>query len=245
MTERRCSILVISGFILNILSTQVGGFKILALDLYLSNVAFIAFAALYPLDRTRKTVGVLWYLALGAILHGTVFLGLKHEPEISGWSGFAISLIVLSIYLVLNHLALKKSKPLQQTSGIRFGYESIAILALFSALTIIVFRVLDAVLVDIPNEQRSILLFGVEFHHINFGIMLLLAVDMFGYARRQGKYMVALIMAGIGLGMLIDQSVYFALMHITDESYRSQESLWGAIIVYILCTGVWFWRAAK
>lgn len=243
MIARNCNILVISGFVLSVLSTLVGGFKLFTLDLYLSNVAFIVFAALYPFERTHKVIGTVWCLAVGAMLHGVVFLSLKHEHEIQGWSVLALSLAVLFIYLVLKHFSIKQFKPLP--SAAHLENKAIAILALFAALTIVIFRTLDAALVDIPNEQRSILLFGVEFHHVNFGVILLLAMDMLGYARRQGKYMLGLIVAGFGLGMVIDQSVYFALEQITDDSYRGQVSLWGAIVVYIICAGVWLWRAEK
>ena len=245
MTERKCSILIILGFVVSVLSTLAGGVKIYDLDLYLCNAAFITFAALYPFDRTRIIIGALWCLSVGAMLHGLVFLGLKHESPISAWSGFGVSSVILIAFLVLYHLSQKKLKPPSLASSLRFNNKRIATFASFAALTIVAFRVMDAMLEGIPNEQRSIMLLGVEFHHINFGIITLLAVDMLGYSRHQGNNMLVLLVVGVGLGMLIDQSVYFALAQITDESYRSQTSLWGAIIVYIFCAGVWFWHTAK
>ena len=74
----------------------------------------------------------------------------------------------------------------------------------------------------VPNEDRSIFIGDLEFHHINYGLALLVLLPLFyKIAQNVSSKISFFIYAFIGFiyGTVIDESYYYMLKDVTDEAY--------------------------
>ena len=98
-------------------------------------------------------------------------------------------------------------------------------LALISWGMIAVFQFSNRVLRarGVPNEERSVMWANVEMHHINWGIVLVVAIAMLWVLFSRGKWsrILGVLLLGVGLGFIWDEWIYYALAKVTDDVYFS------------------------
>jgi len=93
---------------------------------------------------------------------------------------------------------------------------------------------------NIPNEERSIIILGVEIHHLVIGMLLLTLTLPFIIITRQFTWLslILVLLALIGIGFITDQYTYCLLKEISDSTYFGSFSFWGGLIVSIACS-IW------
>jgi glycerophosphoryl diester phosphodiesterase len=97
------------------------------------------------------------------------------------------------------------------------------------------FRVSHQFSLDIPNEERSLMIRGVEVHHLNLGLIaLVLAGFLRTWGMRGGLRWLGLLMYGVGAALYLDESVYICLAEVTDAAYAGTFSTGGGILAIAL-----------
>lgn len=98
-------------------------------------------------------------------------------------------------------------------------------------LTVVAYRVHYAVMVHsgVPNEERSLMVYGYEFHHIYSGTLILWMV--MGVIMVRPKWVASVIgmmIMGFAIASTADQVTYFCQSEVSDEAYGNPTSLIGA-----------------
>jgi hypothetical protein len=78
------------------------------------------------------------------------------------------------------------------------------------------------VIKDIPNQERSFYIGGLEFHHINYGIILLILIPfIYKYTTKlSGAYsFLSYIFIGFIYGTVFDEAFYYMLQDVSDDAY--------------------------
>jgi hypothetical protein len=110
------------------------------------------------------------------------------------------------------------------------------------ALSLVGYRVSQTYfrLAGVPNEQRSLLVFGHEIHHASTGTLLLVVGALVLASRGIGHrtHRLAAVAAAVGCGFVADQYPYLFYAVMTDSRYFGDVSAVGAV----LATGsvIWF-----
>ncbi len=93
----------------------------------------------------------------------------------------------------------------------------------------------------VPNEERSVIVGGIEWHHVNWGILLLpVAVVAASSLEVPGPKRLALaLVTGLGVGMVLDQWYYYMGEQVTDESYFEPATWGSALALGVVLLGVW------
>jgi hypothetical protein len=87
---------------------------------------------------------------------------------------------------------------------------------------------------------RHFYIAGYLVHHLFFGIMIEVPaafVLAFGM-RRPAVAVLAPIALGIGSAMILDEVFYLIATEATSQDYRSSVSVWGAVILISMATGL-------
>lgn len=99
-------------------------------------------------------------------------------------------------------------------------------------------------IMGILNEKRSIFIGGLEFHHINYGIILLTLVPfLFKYASRLSSIYRFLVYIFIGFiyGTVFDECVYYMLQDINDVTYQYPIPILASVIIMCASFTLWFY----
>jgi hypothetical protein len=109
-------------------------------------------------------------------------------------------------------------------------------------LTIIILRVTFLITKEIPNEERSIIVHGVEIHHAVTGTILMLLMNIAATRMRQPPGIMFNALLGIIAGLVLDQVMYLPLIEVTDSAYNGIMSWIGAIagVILFACAGIAF-----
>ncbi len=93
----------------------------------------------------------------------------------------------------------------------------------------------------VPNEERSVMLGGVELHHINWGIILIVVVVMISASIELAMLWRMLLAAvtGFGVGMILDEWFYYMARQVTDDAYFETVTWASAVGLGVLLLGVW------
>lgn len=103
---------------------------------------------------------------------------------------------------------------------------------------LVVFRVTHEQTLHIPNEERSLMIGGVEIHHLNLGcLMLTVLIGLRSVGLRSWFRWVGVVLLGLGAGFYWDEWIYMALRDVSDQAYREYPSLIGGIFGI----GLWWW----
>lgn len=97
--------------------------------------------------------------------------------------------------------------------------------------TVVFFRVIYLLTIDVPNEGRSLIIAGVEVHHFAIGAFLLVGLVISRLWTRTLSPFWRHVLPGVAVGMILDQTVYMSLLEISDLSYNSPASWWGAVVL--------------
>ena len=95
-------------------------------------------------------------------------------------------------------------------------------------ITVIIVRGGNILARDIPNESRSLIIMGVEFHHLFTGFLFVhisqIILVYFNYSNSFRTIYV------IGTALIADQITYIMIVPLNDEAFFSSFSFVGAII---------------
>jgi hypothetical protein len=101
---------------------------------------------------------------------------------------------------------------------------------------------------NVPNEERSIFINGLEFHHINYGLIFLILVPfLFKYASHFTKLFSSLTYLFIGFiyGTVFDECYYYMLSNMTDDAYLYPNIFFTQIICMSFVCLFWFYLLKK
>lgn len=102
------------------------------------------------------------------------------------------------------------------------------------ALSLVGYRVSQTYfrMVGVPNEQRSLLVYGHEIHHASTGTLLLVVGGLVLASRGIGRrvHRVAAVVAAVGCGFVADEYPYLFYAIMTDSRYFGRISVLGAVI---------------
>ena|SRR3989338_8728598 len=102
--------------------------------------------------------------------------------------------------------------------------------------TIIFFRLIVSII-----GNTSLYIFGTEFHHLFFGVILLMITGFIRFFSTNEKLnRLDLILFGVGTGMVVDQFVYIIFTLGDHLSYFSAVSLYGAIVFSIMLVAMFY-----
>jgi hypothetical protein len=120
----------------------------------------------------------------------------------------------------------------------------IATLLAFAVLTMILYHGSNYYMKfykNIPNIDRSLFIGGLEWHHINFGVIMLLLTPLL-YARnflRINSYALYALLGGI-YGTILDECYYYTQTPVTDNAYFEPQTFWIQIATLLLIMLLWF-----
>jgi hypothetical protein len=110
----------------------------------------------------------------------------------------------------------------------KFSLTWATLYSLFIVSILLFFRLYNVFMRDIPNEERSLMIAGIEIHHIISGLFIL-SFSTILILNFPSKSRVVLIFYCLGLAMIGDQITYFLMYPLTDAAFFTPFSLIGAI----------------
>ena len=195
-------------------------FTIYHLHISIGHLAYLSLLILLPF---RFQMHWIWMvsstLALLDLLH---LIYQTNDLKIPSWSQY--TLFIMGTVLLLLMLAIALSHIKQNTTVSR---QSTVVIAFSAVIAMSVYHLINVYLKfvqHVPNEQRSIMIGGLEIHHINYGIILLTFVPLLFYAKEKMANFfsfVILILIGLIYGTVFDESFYYMLDAVTDDAYFS------------------------
>ena len=97
---------------------------------------------------------------------------------------------------------------------------------------------------DIPNEERSVMINGLEFHHINYGIALLVIVPFLFkyiyYFKSKKSKIFGYIFIGFIYGTVFDEAYYYMLQEVSDDAYFEISIILASLGIMALSLTIWF-----
>jgi hypothetical protein len=187
-----------------------------------ANIAVVALAVWFPVRHANPWFSRLWYVMLGIALDGMVFLIIKSSYGYYSSPAIYGAAALLAIYILAS---VSIRSPISQD----FDDVHPRVMLLCAAIIILVLRLVDFAIAEIPNEARSLFIGGFEIHHINGGVVGLILLDHLRRPRSPFLRSIHDIAAGTAMGSVLDQGLYYALSEVSDVAYREPASLIGAL----------------
>ncbi len=205
------------------ISTNYLGLNIGEVDIHLGNISYMCllFLSIY-LVKSINIIKSLWiFFSTLASLDMLALMYIKNNKDIP--INFLYDFPILDIVLISLLITFF-------VKNIDFKVDflpkkAILIMFVFSLVTMFVYHASNyylKVVKNVPNEDRSIFIGDLEFHHINYGLMLLIFVPLFfKLAQKISSKLSFFIYAFIGFiyGTVLDESYYYILKDVTDEAY--------------------------
>ncbi|NKQ40699.1 MAG: hypothetical protein HF962_03925, partial [Sulfurovum sp.] len=172
--------LALAIFYLWSLSTNYLGLSIGELDIHLGNFAYMGllFLSIY-LTKKKNIIRSLWiFFSTLASLDMLALMYIKNEENIP--SNFLYDFPILYIILISMLITFFIRKVSYNIDFV--PKKSIFIIFIFSILTMLIYHGANyylKVIKNVPNEDRSIFIGDLEFHHINYGLLLLIFLPLF------------------------------------------------------------------
>jgi len=101
----------------------------------------------------------------------------------------------------------------------------------------------------ISNEDRSIMINGLEIHHINYGIILLVFLPIVLKIISKVSNKLALILLNIYIGFIygtvFDEAYYYMLKKVSDEAYLYLSVIGVQVLITIIIFALWKYFLVK
>lgn len=183
----------------------------------------------------------LWFFASAAALGDLPALAIRGtaqaEPVRDLAVGGALALAVLLPAALLGGARPGRSghdgASLRAVAGVGAG----------ALLTIGAFQVFNRMMraAGVANEGRSLIVGGVEVHHLNWGVLLLvgavLALSRFSPPRWARPALLAVV--GLAIGLVADEWLYYAAREVTDEAYFEPLTWLSALLLVLVVLAAW------
>ena len=184
----------------------------------------------------RPAPPLFWWL-LGIVCDQAVFFivaqrGLTfHSPPSLIGSAMLCTLLLISLRILAGRRA-KKTSATPASPEIRHGTRYVILAGVVTVVALLHVVHLVSVEAGIPNEDRSLMVFKYEVHHINLGVLLVWATALLrgGWLRSRTATLLTMAMLTIGLGLVADQFSFYALRDVVDSAYHGRISLLGAFL---------------
>ena len=207
----------------------------------LAPVFFLAVSAVALLGR--KGPGWVFWVSTGWVADILVFLAVRPGTGTISLDYWASPVLAgsVSALLVTASVGLILAFFPREDTGLPALYPPyLALVFLCMALAFAAARLLNLLGGSMPNEARSLFLGGIEVHHLNFGLLFVFSSCAWGATRFRCRWAqpLAAITLGVGSGLVLDESVYYALEHVSDDAYLEAASLVGGVVVsLVFCVG--------
>ena len=170
---------------------------------------------------TGASLGVI----IGYMLSGGSFLAPRSILPYILLAGLCLALL----YLIKYGNNSVDSQVVKKATKFSFTYWPV-----LAVLIVLVMRLGNISTMNIPNEDRSLMISGIEVHHFISGmfIVMLSQIALYHIQFKNGKkYFIAFLnFLVIGLAMIADQLTYIVLYPLTDDAYFTMLSLVGPFI---------------
>lgn len=204
------------------------------------HLALVMLTIAAPPLYVRSAPPLFWWL-LGIICDQAVFLVVAQRGLTFFSPPSLIGSVVLGALLLLSLRALTERRtaktsttPVSPEIGQRTRYVIIA--GVFATIALLHIVHLVSVHAGIPNEDRSLMVFGFEVHHINLGVLLVWGAALLrgGCLRSHAPTWLTMAILTVGLGLVADQLTFYALRDLVDSAYQGEMSLLGAMLGIVL-----------
>lgn len=207
-------------FLIWMFVADAGYIALFHLHVSIGHLAYLSLLVLLPF---RLQTHWIWIasstLALLDLLH---LIYQTNDLKPPSWSQYSLFIMIAVLLLLVLAIALSRIKQ-----DIAVSRQSTVIIAFSTIFAMSVYHLINVYLKFVqlvPNEQRSIMIGGLEIHHINYGIILLAFVPLLCHAKEKttGIFSFAiLILIGLIYGTVFDESFYYMLDAVTDDAYFS------------------------
>lgn len=204
-------------------------------------IGFISYSILMLLPwvnlAQNKASYILWcVLCVWVILEfDTMNLLANGMPVHPNWfAKIGLSIAALLYLTLLGHASERKALPITR--------KTVVLVIICASITILAFQIFNQIAVgqNIANEDRSIFIGAFEVHHINFGLLGLLALPIITrHAKNKFAYIAVFCVAFLSYGMLIDEWYYFAMTDVSDAMYLSGEVRISIVVMLLVLSFAW------
>ena len=139
-----------------------------------------------------------------------------------------IIILITSLSILAYLLSFFKRKK----KNISFSIKLRHFFAALTLMTITAVRVGNILTRNLPNESRSLMIAGIEFHHLFTGFLLISVSQLLLFYLYRNKALSNLfkIIYVIGLALIADQVAYILMVPLSDEAFFSTFSFSGALV---------------
>ncbi len=178
-------------------------------------------------EKIKKIKNILLSISISISI---VISYMLNNANLYGMNNMILNIFSLSIILCLTvFFLLKLNKSVKYINHtINFNH----FLASVTLLTMLFVRGGNILARDLPNESRSLIIYGVEFHHLFTGLLIISISELLLLFLCNNKllYKFLATFIVIGLTLVADQATYILMVPLSDEAFFSPFSFWGAIV---------------
>ncbi len=149
--------------------------------------------------------------------------------EARAWWGSLVGLAAILVF-VFALLGITKARPFRRANlhEVRWWEAALAFVACLG--TVLAYRITNILLRDVPNEDRSLMIGGIEVHHFHHGIVLWVLLHLAIATRTLKLTPIVFLLDGVFAGAVLDQLSYILIRNCTDDAYFGNISNWGAVL---------------
>ena len=160
-----------------------------------------------------------WTLRSG---NSQAFVDIRWAPRM-----FLLSFCGLVPYIAII-AALKSPLAAGKTTFAKANLINTVLICSAMGITILLFRVIYLLTSHIPNDERSMMIAGVEIHHAVLGALVICLLAVLMAKRKTHIGTTFCIFFGSASGFILDQVSYLPILDLTDAAYNSRISWLGA-----------------
>ena len=168
----------------------------------------------------------------------------RYSQDYSSWcllvGGLVLVLPLLIGTMVRQHADVSAERRICSREILTIFLVALTVIAFFSISN----RILLAL--DVPNDQRSLVVLNTEIHHLTWGLFILVGVG-FSWRWVSGNVMmrrVVVVIHGVGYGCLWDEWFFYMRQDMTDEAYFETSTIVSALLA-ALCSTLWWFAVAS
>ena len=180
-------------------------------------------------DRPSARTIAATFTSIGSILDETFWMVVRNPPlipdspaQVGYWSAESMIFTIFSfaLLMLLTWLAISKWHNYKPIPRLTWWEILFFILVMYAGL--VAFQMSQAsIRFEIPNAERSLMIFGYEIHHIVQGqfILMIATIIMLTASGRPLPRRISFILATLGCLFVADQILYYQFDLVTDERY--------------------------
>lgn len=214
------------------------------LQIYPGMLAYL-YLSLAGLPRSRGLTTYarpLWFFAAAMLVTNLPAMTIRGNlPQTTTWNWTFVSGSLALLFILFELWSQRATSDHENLTRREILSVSLIAFAMF-----VFFQVSNRVLrlSGVANEDRSLMISGVEVHHLTWGPFLVLASGT--WWRFLAHYRLPRLMAVLGLslgfGMIWDQWFYYMLQDLTDDAYFGVSTVLTALLAIVGFPVIWLWN---